>query len=177
MTDCDLNKIFIIIVILILIFQFVKCSNKENFMSGKCSSSVNLSDCKKFDRQASYQPEYVLELPGAIINPLNSKYYVSIEDTVLNDGNYHIRMYGKTNHDIVNEVEGKYVLKEIFPKYRKCCNFHCCVVELIYIKDTCGNWYVFNVEGELRNVTNSNQILYLNFVLKQQLNKPYVPKN
>ena len=177
MTDCDYNKIIIIIVILILSFFFMNYDEKEPFMIGKCSSSVNLNDCKKFNKQASYQPDYVLELPGAIINPLNSKYYVSIEDTVLNDGNYHIRMYGKTNHDIVNEVEGRYVLRETFPKYRKCCNFHCCVVELIYIKDTCGNWYVFNVEGGLRNVTNSNHILYLNFVLEQQLNKPYVPKN
>ena len=176
MTDCNFNKIFIIIIILIIIFFFFEKPFREPFMIGKCSSSVNLSDCKKFDRQMSYQPEYVLELPGAIINPLNSKYYISIEDTVLNDGNYHIRMYGKTNHDIVNEVEGRYVLRETFPKYRKCCNFHCCVVELVYIKDTCGNWYVFNVAGELRNVTDHRKILYLNFVLNEQLGKPYFPK-
>ena len=164
------TKIFIILIIILVIFWIYKyeqnCTH-ENF-NPACSANIN---CNKLDKLKENQPQYELCLPGSIVKPLNSTFYISIPSTVLNNGNYHIRMYNKTNHDIFNQVEGRYVLKETFPAYKKKCNLHCCVTELIYIKDACANWYVFNNEGELKNIKNEKNDLIdkLNYVLTVKL--------
>ena len=63
--------------------------------------------------------KYFLYKPGAIVNPKNSIYYIDINDVVLEKGEYHIRMFNKTNHDIVNSLIGKYVIKLDLSKHYK----------------------------------------------------------
>ena len=85
------TKIFIILIIILVIFWIYKykqnCTH-ENF-NPACSANIN---CNKLDKLKENQPQYELCLPGSIVKPLNSTFYISIPSTVLNNGNYHIRM-------------------------------------------------------------------------------------
>jgi len=124
MLICEILLLIVVIIILIVLHQ-----KQENF--------------------TSIEQKYFLYKPGAIVNPKNSIYYIDINDIVLEKGEYHIRMFNKTNHDIVNSLVGRFVIKLDLSKQCKSCSLSRPYQELVYIKKANNEWYVFNYQGEL----------------------------
>ena len=154
MLDCEILLLLIVIIILIVLHQ-----KKENFMA---STSVD--------------ENYVLYKAGSIINPKNSIYYIDINNELLEKREYHIRMFNKTNHDIVNSLVGKYVLKLYLSKKYKTCQKESCSLsrpyqELVYIKKANNEWYVFNYKGELYKINDKKMCIYLDKKLSNLLYK------
>jgi hypothetical protein len=148
--------IFFVILLLIIFLLYNNYNTNENFT---CS----------FIQEDRYKPTYILQKPGDIINPLNSIYYIDFGNTLLTTGNYHIRMFNKTNHDIVNYIDGKYILKLDLSKQQKSCDLFCLQTELIYIKNSHNIWFVFNNKGELYQIKDKLTILHLNKHLQHLL--------
>ena len=86
MLDCEILLLFAFIILVIILSQ-----KNENF--------------------TNIEEKYELYKAGSIINPKNSIYYIDTNNELLEKGEYHIRMFNKTNHDIVNSLVGKYVIK------------------------------------------------------------------
>ena len=165
MLDCEILLLLVVIIILIVLHQ-----KKENF---RASTSVD--------------ENYVLYKAGSIINPKNSIYYIDINNELLEKREYHIRMFNKTNHDIVNSLVGKYVLKlDLSKKYKTCqsdysnnqspCHKGSCSLsrpyqELVYIKKANNEWYVFNYKGELYKINDKKMCIYLDKKLSNLLYK------
>jgi len=145
MLNCEIILLIVVIIILIVLHQ-----RSENFR--------NIDDKK-----------YFLYKPGAIVNPKNSIYYIDINDVVLEKGEYHIRMFNKTNHDIVNSLIGKYVIKLDLSKQRKICSLSHPYQEIVYIKKANNEWYVFNYQGELYKINDKNMCIYLDEKLSNLL--------
>jgi len=136
MLNCEILLLVVVIIILIVLHQ-----KQENF--------------------SSIEQKYFLYKPGAIVNPKNSIYYIDINKVVLEKGEYHIKMFNKTNHDIVNSIVGKYVMKLDLSKQNKTCSLSSPYQELVYIRKTNNEWYVFNYQGELYKINDINMCMYL----------------
>jgi hypothetical protein len=147
MLNCEILLLIVVIIILIVLHQ-----RSENF--------TNIDDKK-----------YFLYKPGAIVNPKNSIYYIDINDIVLEKGEYHIRMFNKTNHDIVNSLIGKYVIKLDLSKQCKSCSLSRPYQELVYIKKANNEWFVFNYQGGLYKINDKNMCIYLDEKLSNLLYK------
>jgi len=158
-----INNIEKIIIIVILSFIIIMLNNNYN-------TNENF-ECSFLQDKEHYKPAYVLQKPGDIINPLNSIYYIDFGNKLLTTGNYHIRMFNKTNHDVVNYVDGRYILKLDLSKQRKSCNLLCSKTELIYIKNSQNIWFIFNNKGELYQIKDKLTILHLNNHLHNLLYK------
>jgi len=146
MLNCEILLLVVVIFILIVLHQ-----RQENF--------------------SSIEQKYFLYKPGAIVNPKNSIYYIDINDIVLEKGEYHIRMFNKTNHDIVNSLVGKYVIKLDLSKHCKKCRLSSPYQELVYIRKANNEWYVFNYQGELYKINDKNMCMYLDEKLSKLLYK------
>ena len=146
MLNCEILLLILVIIILIVLHQ-----KSENF--------------------TSIEQKYFLYKPGAILNPKNSIYYIDINDIVLEKGEYHIRMFNKTNHDIVNSLVGKYVMKLDLSKHCKKCSISSPYQELVYIRKANNAWYVFNYQGELYKINDINMCKYLDEKLSNLLYK------
>ena len=146
MLNCEILLLIVVIIILIVLHQ-----KSENF--------------------TSIESKYFLYKPGAIVNPKNSIYYIDINNIVLEKGEYHIRMFNKTNHDIVNSLVGKYVIKLDLSKQCKKCSLSSPYQELVYIRKANNEWYVFNYQGELYKINDINMCKYLNEKLSNLLYK------
>jgi hypothetical protein len=146
MLICEILLIIVVIIIFIVLHQ-----RSENFTS--------IDDKKK----------YFLYKPGAIVNPKNSIYYIDINKILLEKGEYHIRMFNKTNHDIVNSIVGKYVMKLDLFKQNKTCSLSRPYQELVYIKKANNDWFVFNYQGELYKINDKNMCKYLDENLSKLL--------
>jgi len=136
MLNCEILLLVVVIFILIVLHQ-----KQENF--------------------SSIEQNYFLYKPGAIVNPKNSIYYIDINKVILEKGEYHIKMFNKTNHDIVNSIVGKYVMKLDLSKQNKTCSLSSPYQELVYIRKTNNEWYVFNYQGELYKINDKNMCMYL----------------
>jgi hypothetical protein len=121
MLNCEILLLVVVIIILIVLHQ-----RRENF--------------------TSIDVKYFLYKPGAIVNPKNSIYYIDINDIVLEKGEYHIRMFNKTNHDIVNSLVGRFVIKLDLSKQCKRCSLSRPYQELVYIKKANNEWYVLIIK-------------------------------
>lgn len=150
MLNCEI-LLFVLVVIIILI---VSNNKKENF---KKSTLVD--------------EKYILYKPGSIINPKNSIYYIDINNVVLEKGEYRIKMFNKTNHDIVNSLVGKYVIKLDLSKNCKICSLSRPYQELVYIKKANNEWHVFNYKGELYKISDKKMCMYLDAELSNLLYK------
>jgi hypothetical protein len=126
---------------------------------------------QKYENFKSIDEKYFLYKPGAIVIPKNSIYYIDINDIVLEKDEYHIKMFNKTNHDIVNSLIGKYVIKLDLSKHYKICSLSCPYQELVYIKKANNEWYIFNYEGELYKINDKNMCIYLDKKLRNLLYK------
>jgi len=115
--------------------------------------------------------KFFLYKPGAIINPKNSIYYIDINKIVLEKDEFHIKMFNKTNHDIVNSLVGRYVMKLDLSKNYKTCSLSRPYQELVYIKKANNEWYVFNYQGELYKINDKNMCIYLDEKLNNLLYK------
>ena len=146
MLNCEILLLVVVIIILIVLHQ-----RRENFKS--------------------IDVKYFLYKPGAIVNPKNSIYYIDINDIVLEKGEYHIRMFNKTNHDIVNSLVGRFVIKLDLSKQCKRCSLSSPYQELIYIKKANNEWYIFNYQGELYKIDDKNMCIYLDEKLNNLLYK------
>jgi hypothetical protein len=146
MLNCEILLLVVVIIILIVLHQ-----KSENF--------------------TSIDQNYFLYKPGTIVNPKNSIYYIDINNIVLEKGEYHIRMFNKTNHDIVNSLVGKYVMKLDLSKHCKKCSLSSPYQELIYIKKANNKWYIFNYQGELYQIDDINMCKYLDEKLSNLLYK------
>jgi hypothetical protein len=146
MLNCEILLLLVVIIILIVLHQ-----KSENF--------------------TSIDQNYFLYKPGAIVNPKNSIYYIDINNIVLEKGEYHIRMFNKTNHDIVNSLVGKYVIKLDLSKQNKSCSLSSPYQELVYIRKANNEWYVFNYQGELYKINDKNMCIYLDEKLSKLLYK------
>ncbi len=146
MLNCEILLLLVVIIILIVLHQ-----KSENF--------------------TSIDQNYFLYKPGAIVNPKNSIYYIDINNIVLEKGEYHIRMFNKTNHDIVNSLVGKYVIKLDLSKQNKTCSLSSPYQELVYIRKANNEWYVFNYQGELYKINDKNMCIYLDEKLSKLLYK------
>lgn len=146
MLNCEILLLIVVIIILVVLHQ-----KSENF--------------------TSIEQKYFLYKPGAIVNPKNSIYYIDINDIVLEKGEYHIRMFNKTNHDIVNSLVGKYVMKLDLSKHCKKCSLSSPYQELVYIRNGNNEWYVFNYQGELYKINDINMCKYLDEKLSNLLYK------
>ena len=146
MLNCEILLLVVVIIILIVLHQ-----RRENF--------------------TSIDVKYFLYKPGAIVNPKNSIYYIDINDIVLEKGEYHIRMFNKTNHDIVNSLVGRFVIKLDLSKQCKRCSLSSPYQELIYIKKANNEWYIFNYQGELYKIDDKNMCIYLDEKLNNLLYK------
>ena len=146
MLNCEILLLVVVIIILIVLHQ-----KSENF--------------------TSIDQNYFLYKPGAIVNPKNSIYYIDINNIVLEKGEYHIRMFNKTNHDIVNSLVGKYVMKLDLSKHCKKCSLSSPYQELVYIRKANNEWYVFNYQGELYKIDDINMCNYLDEKLSNLLYK------
>jgi hypothetical protein len=124
---------------------------------------------KKNENFTNVDNKYFLYKPGAIVNPKNSIYYIDINDIVLEKGEYHIRMFNKTNHDIINSLVGKYTMKLDLSKQCKVCSLSHPYQELVYIKKANNEWYVFNYKGELYKINDKNMCIYLDEKLSNLL--------
>jgi hypothetical protein len=146
MLNCEILLLVIVIIILIALNQ-----NRENF--------------------TIIDEKYFLYKPGAIITPKNSIYYIDIDNIVLEEGEFNIRMFNKINHDIVNSLIGKYVMKLDLSNYYKTCNLSYPYQELVYIKKANNEWYYFNYKGELYRINDKNIWLFLDKKLSNLLYK------
>jgi len=146
MLNCEILLLIVVIIILVVLHQ-----KSENF--------------------TSIEQKYFLYKPGAIVNPKNSIYYIDINDIVLEKGEYHIRMFNKINHDIVNSLVGKYVMKLDLSKHCKKCSLSSPYQELVYIRKANNEWYVFNYQGELYKIDDKNMFKYLDEKLSNLLYK------
>ena len=146
MLNCEILLLAVVIIILVVLHQ-----KSENF--------------------TSIEQKYFLYKPGAIVNPKNSIYYIDINDIVLEKGEYHIRMFNKINHDIVNSLVGKYVMKLDLSKHCKKCSLSSPYQELVYIRKANNEWYVFNYQGELYKIDDKNMCKYLDEKLSNLLYK------
>ncbi len=146
MLNCEILLLIVVIIILVVLHQ-----KSENF--------------------TSIEQKYFLYKPGAIVNPKNSIYYIDINDIVLEKGEYHIRIFNKTNHDIVNSLVGKYVMKLDLSKHCKKCSLSSPYQELVYIRNGNNEWYVFNYQGELYKINDINMCKYLDEKLSNLLYK------
>ena len=146
MLNCEILLLIVVIIILVVLHQ-----KSENF--------------------TSIEQKYFLYKPGAIVNPKNSIYYIDINDIVLEKGEYHISMFNKTNHDIVNSLVGKYVMKLDLSKHCKKCSLSSPYQELIYIRKANNEWYIFNYQGELYKINDKNMCIYLDEKLSKLLYK------
>jgi hypothetical protein len=161
------DKLLLILILLLILFVITN-SNNENFTN-------------------SSKEKYVLYRPGSIINPLNSIYYIDINKEQLQTGEHHIRMFNKTNHDIVNSLDGKYVIKLNLSKQCKSCSLSSPHQELVYIKrfnndpvrasTSADEWYVFNYKGELYKIDDKKMYNYLEEKLNHILFKEYKNEN
>jgi hypothetical protein len=146
MLNCEILLLVVVIIILIVLHQ-----RRENF--------------------TSIDVKYFLYKPGAIVNPKNSIYYIDINDIVLEKGEYHIRMFNKTNHDIVNSLVGRFVIKLDLSIQCKRCSLSSPYQELVYIKKANNEWYIFNYQGELYKIDDKNMCIYLDEKLSNLLYK------
>ena len=126
---------------------------------------------KKNENFTNVDSKFFLYKPGAIVNPKNSIYYIDINDIVLEKGEYHIRMFNKTNHDIVNSLVGRFVIKLDLSKQCKSCSLSRPYQELVYIKKANNEWYVFNYQGGLYKINDKNMCMYLDEKLSNLLYK------
>jgi hypothetical protein len=147
MLNCEILLFVLVVIIILIVLQ----PKTENF--------TKLND------------KYILYKAGSIINPKNSIYYIDINNVVLEKGEYHIKMFNKTNHDIVNSLVGKYVIKLDLSKNCKTCRLSCPYQELVYIKKANNEWYVFNYKGELYKINNKKMCMYLDEKLSNLLYK------
>jgi len=146
MLNCEILLLIVVIIIFLVINQ-----KSENF--------INIDE------------KYFLYKPGAIVIPKNSIYYIDINDVILEYGEYRIRMFNKTNHDIVNSLVGKYVIKLDLSKPNKSCSLSYPYQELVYIKKANNEWYCFNYKGELYKINDMNKCTYLEKKLINLLHK------
>jgi hypothetical protein len=126
---------------------------------------------QKCENFTSIDEKYFLYKPGAIVIPKNSIYYIDINDVVLEKGEFHIKMFNKTNHDIVNSIVGKYIIKLDLSKQNKKCSLSKHYQELVYIKKANNEWYVFNYKGELYKINDKKMCIYLDDKLSNLLYK------
>jgi hypothetical protein len=146
MLNCEILLLVVVIIILIVLHQ-----KSENF--------------------TSIDSKYFLYKPGEIINPKNSIYYIDINDIVLENEEFYITMFNKTNHDIVNSIVGKYIMKLDLSKHCNKCSLSSPYQELVYIRKTNNEWYVFNYQGELYKINDINMCKYLDEKLSNLLYK------
>ena len=146
MLDCEILLLFAFIILVIILSQ-----KNENF--------------------TNIEEKYELYKAGSIINPKNSIYYIDTNNELLEKGEYHIRMFNKTNHDIVNSLVGKYVIKLDLSKNCKTCRLSHPYQELVYIRKANNEWHVFNYKGELYKISDKNMCMYLDEKLSNLLYK------
>lgn len=126
---------------------------------------------QKRENFSSMDKKYFLYKPGSIVIPKNSIYYIDINDNILEKGEFKIKMFNKTNHDIVNSLDAKYVIKLDLSDHYKTCSLSCPSKELVYIKKANNEWYIFNYDGELYKINDKNKCAYLNKTLSNLLYK------